>query len=84
MENEKEPEPGTGNKLIGQDKIVLDAMGNEIKVDGSQTMDKKALKKQLKSLQKELKSAKKSKDKDLIDDLNYQIEDLKEKIAEAK
>lgn len=82
MENEKES--GTGNKLIGQDKIVLDAMGNEIKVDSSQTMDKKALKKQLKSLQRELKSAKKSKYKDLIDDLNYQIEELKEKISEAK
>ena len=84
MEDEKPPEPGTGNKLIGEDKIVLDAMGNEIKVDSSKSMDKKALKKELKSLQRELKSAKKSKDQDLIDDLNYQIEDLKEKIAEAK
>ena len=84
IEEEKQPEPGSGNNLIGGDKIVLDAMGNEIKVDVKQNMDKKALKKELKSLQRELKAAKKSKDQDLIDDLNYQIEDLKEKIAEAK
>ena len=82
MEDKKEPEPGTGNKIIGEDKIVLDAMGNEIKVDKSNNMDKKAMKKQLKFLQKDLKSAKKSKNQDLIDDLEYQIEDLKEKLKD--
>ena len=81
MENDKTQESGS---LIGEDKIVLDVMGNVIKVDQSKTMNKKGLKKQLKSIQRELKSAKKSRDQDLIDDLNDQIEDLKEKIAKAE
>ena len=84
MENEKPPEPGSGNTLIENDKVVFDSMGNEIKVDASKSMDKKTLKKKIKSLQRELKAAKKSKDQDMIDELNYQIEDLKEEMSKIE
>lgn len=78
---EKKTETTSGNSLIeDKNKVVLDAMGNEIKVETSVKLTDKERKKEIKSIQKQLKDGKK---KGIltpteIDELEEKLEQLKE------
>lgn len=81
----QEETKGEGNSLIQQNNTITDSMGNTIKVEKEQSFDNvKEIKRQIKQLQKGLKTAKKLKDDNRIQDLEYEIDMLKDKMESMK
>jgi elongation factor 3 len=82
LANIEEEVKSSGNNLIQQTNTITDSMGNTIKVEQKkEATSAKDIKKQIKDLQKQMKTAKKLKQSETIDDLQFEIDMLKDKMS---
>lgn len=73
-------EKENSNKQIISNDVMLDNLGNVIKIKREDIIDKKQLKKEMKYLQKQMKTAKKEGNVEEALELECKIDDIKEKI----
>ena len=72
-------EDNTNTEIKSKDEVIIDSMGNEIKIEKKVELSEKEKKKQIKSLQKQIKDGKK---KGLLDE--SEIAELEEQIFELQ
>ena len=72
-------EDNTNTEIKSKDEVIIDSMGNEIKIEKKVELSDKEKKKQLKTLQKQLKDGKK---KGLLS--NDEIAELEDQIFELQ
>ena len=72
-------EDNTNSEIKSKDEVIIDSMGNEIKIEKKVELSDKEKKKQIKSIQKQIKDGKK---KGLLDE--SEIAELEEQLFELQ